>query len=238
MAPDDLVNSLNRYFSTMVNIIMDRDGIVDKYIGDAIMAIFGAPATHDNDAISSVMSGLEMTAALNEFNKLQISLKAPEFKIGVGINYGIVTVGNIGCNKKMNYTVIGDAVNLASRLEGLTKKYRQPILFSDTVWEKVYRDLPCRTIDKVAVKGKSLGVPIFTAKLAITDVEKEAWQYHEQAVAYYYARDFNKAITNFSKVLSLLPNDFIADSFINRCNIYKSNPPPEDWDGVEVMHEK
>ncbi|MDR2807781.1 MAG: adenylate/guanylate cyclase domain-containing protein [Spirochaetaceae bacterium] len=238
MAPDELVNSLNRYFSAMVNIIMDRNGIVDKYIGDAIMAIFGAPTSYGNDALSSVLSGLEMMAALNDFNKLQLSLRAPEFKIGVGISYGIVTVGNIGCNKKMNYTVIGDTVNLASRLEGLTKKYRQPVLFSESVWEKVHNDLPCRTVDKVAVKGKTLGIPIFTAKLSVTDTEKEAWKYHEDATVYYYSQDFQKALTGFTKVLSILPGDSIADTFAKRCYIYRSEPPPADWDGVEIMHEK
>ncbi|MDR2149702.1 MAG: HAMP domain-containing protein [Spirochaetaceae bacterium] len=238
MAPDDLVNSLNRYFSTMVNIIMDRNGIVDKYIGDAIMAIFGAPTSHDNDALSSVLSGLEMMAALDDFNQIQLSLGAPEFKIGIGINYGIVTVGNIGCPKKMNYTVIGDAVNLASRLEGLTKKYRQPLLFSDNVWEKVHNDISCRTIDKVAVKGKTLGVPIFTARLSITNTEKEAWKYHEDAIVCYYSRDFQRALDGFLKVISLLPDDFIADFFIKRCYVYKNDPPPLSWDGVEIMHEK
>jgi class 3 adenylate cyclase/HAMP domain-containing protein len=238
MSPDDLVNSLNRYFSIMVNIIMDRNGIIDKYIGDAIMAIFGAPISHSNDALASLLSGLEMMEALNDFNKLQISLGAPEFKIGVGIHYGIVTVGNIGCEKKMNYTVIGDTVNLASRLEGLTKKYKQPVLFSDTIFEQVLHDLPCRTIDKVAVKGKTQGVPIFTARLSITDKEKEGWKYYEEALLRYYDRKFQGALAGFQKVLSILPGDYAAESFEERCREYIKEPPPEDWNGVEIMHEK
>jgi class 3 adenylate cyclase/HAMP domain-containing protein len=238
MSPDDLVNSLNRYFGIMVNIIMDRNGMVDKYIGDAIMAVFGAPLAYENDALSSILAGLEMTRALTEFNRKQISLGAPEFRIGIGINYGIVTVGNIGCDRKMNYTVIGDAVNLASRLEGLTKMYKEPILFSESVYEKIAGQLPCRTIDRVAVKGKTLGVPILTARTDISSVEKEAWKYHEEAVGFYYERKFNNALGAFTKVTDLLPGDLAAERFVERSQRYLKEPPAEDWDGVEIMHEK
>ncbi|MDR0562167.1 MAG: HAMP domain-containing protein [Spirochaetaceae bacterium] len=238
MAPDDLVNSLNRYFSIMVNIIMDRNGIVDKYIGDAIMAIFGAPISHKNDSLSSVTAGLEMMRSLEEFNKNQISLGAPEFRIGVGINYGVVTVGNIGCDKKMNYTVIGDAVNLASRLEGLTKKYKEPVLFAESVYEHVKNDIPCRMIDRVAVKGKTLGVPIFTARLSLTPKEQEIWKYHNEAAILYYEQRFQEALPYFEKALKILPEDLAAQRFEERCRVYIKNPPPADWDGVEIMHEK
>jgi class 3 adenylate cyclase/HAMP domain-containing protein len=238
MAPDDLVNSLNRYFSIMVNVIMDRNGVVDKYIGDAIMAIFGAPVAHANDALAAVLAGLEMMSALNQFNQLQTKLGAPEFHIGVGINYGIVTVGNIGCDKKMNYTVIGDAVNLASRLEGLTKKYKEAVLFSESVYEKLPRELPCRVLDRVAVKGKSQGVPILTSRLKLNNAETEAWKYHAEGVKLYYDRNFQKALAVFEKILIILPKDPAALRFEERCRIYIKNPPPPEWDGVEVMTEK
>jgi class 3 adenylate cyclase/HAMP domain-containing protein len=238
LAPDDLVNSLNRYFSTMVNLVMDREGVVDKYIGDAIMAIFGALTTHENDAFSSVMAGLEMIQALTEFNKVQIELGAPEFKIGVGIHIGIVTVGNIGCERKMNYTVIGDAVNVASRLEGLTKKYKEPVLITDSVYEKIAGQLPCRVIDRVAVKGKTQGVPILTARLSLTATETEAWKIHDEAVKAYYNRQFREAFGGFKRVLQLLPQDITALRYAKRCQVYAVNPPPPEWDGVEVMTEK
>ncbi|MDR2485952.1 MAG: HAMP domain-containing protein [Treponema sp.] len=238
MAPDELVSSLNRYFSTMVNIIMDKNGVVDKYIGDAIMAIFGAPVSHENDSLSSVVAGLEMMNALEEFNENQHTLGGPEFHIGVGINYGIVTVGNIGCDKKMNYTVIGDAVNLASRLEGLTKKYKEPVLFAESVYENVCRDLPCRLIDRVAVKGKTQGVPIFTARLELSDQEQYVWNYHNKAAALYYERRFQEALPYFQKALEIFPNDPATLRFEERCRAYIKNPPPQDWDGVEIMTEK
>jgi class 3 adenylate cyclase/HAMP domain-containing protein len=238
MSPNELVNSLNRYFSIMVNIIMDKSGIVDKYIGDAIMAIFGAPVAHKNDALSAVLAGLEMSEALSEFNQAQARLGAPEFHIGIGINLGIVTVGNIGCEKKMNYTVIGDSVNTASRLEGLTKVYKEPILFSESVFEKIRGHILCRTIDKVAVKGKTQGTPILTARKHISAQEKEAWNYHEEAVALYYERRFKESLAVFEKVSRILPNDDCAERFTERCRRYIIAPPPADWDGVEIMHEK
>lgn len=238
MAPDALVNALNRYFSIMVDVIVARNGMVDKYIGDAIMAVFGAPVSHGHDALDSVLAGLEMTEALKVFNDEQKRSGGPEFKIGVGINYGIVTVGNIGCDKKMNYTVIGDTVNLASRLEGLTKYYHQPILFSEYVYDHVKGKVPCRMVDKVAVKGKTQGVPILTARREISKTEAEAWKIHEEAVELYYRRSFTRAATLFEQILSLLPEDDIARQYLERCQRYAKNPPPADWDGVEVMTEK
>jgi class 3 adenylate cyclase len=238
MRPDDLVNSLNRYFKTMVDIIMDRDGIVDKYIGDAIMAIFGAPIVHENDALSAVLAGLEMSDALAGFNEEQTKRGAPEFRIGIGINYGVVTVGNIGCERKMNYTVIGDSVNLASRLEGLTKMYKEPLLFAESVHEHIKDVMPCRTIDHVAVKGKTQGVPILTTRKKLSPVEKEAWTFHENAVQLYYERHFDKALALFQKVYAMLPSDLPSERYIERCRRYIKNPPPPEWDGVEIMHEK
>jgi class 3 adenylate cyclase len=238
MAPDELVNSLNRYFSIMVDIIVNRNGVVDKYIGDAIMAMFGAPVFGENDALSSVMAGLEMMDGLEEFNRIQRELKAPQFRIGVGINFGQVTVGNIGCDKKMNYTVIGDAVNLASRLEGLTKIYHEPILFSEMVAEKIKNELPCRIIDRVAVKGKKKGVFIYTTRFKPSPQEEEAWKFHAEGTALYYRRNFKESLGFFDKVLALLPEDPAALRFRERCYVYSKNPPPENWDGVEVMTEK
>jgi class 3 adenylate cyclase/HAMP domain-containing protein len=238
MSPDDLVNSLNRYFSSMVDVIMAREGIVDKYIGDAIMAIFGAPVVHENDALQSVLSGLEMLEVLKDFNQNQLTLGAPEFHIGVGINYGEVTVGNIGCEKKMNYTVIGDAVNLASRLEGLTKYYKEPILFTEEVARRIEGHLPCRFIDRVAVKGKTLGVPIFSSRLTLTDTETEIWQIHGEGIEHYYKRRFDKALGVFNRILAIDRGDIPAKRLADRCRAYIASPPPADWSGVEVMTEK
>ncbi len=238
LAPDDLVDSLNRYFDAMVGTIVDRGGTVDKYIGDAIMAVFGAPVPHADDALRSVLAGLEMTKRLEEFNADQLRNGKDPFKIGVGISYGVVTAGNIGCDRKMNYTVIGDEVNLASRIEGQTKHYKQPILISGAIYQRVKKDVPCRLVDYVAVKGKKLGVKIYTARSSLGDREAEAWGIHEGALERYFARDFEGAATLLSKVLALLPEDVPAALFLERSRIFARDPPPPEWDGVEVLTEK
>jgi class 3 adenylate cyclase/HAMP domain-containing protein len=249
MAPDDLVNSLNRYFSGQVDIIMNRNGIVDKYIGDAIMAFWGAPVKHDDDALQAVLSGLDMIEAVKSFNENQKKLAKPEFHIGIGINYGTVTVGNIGSERKMDYTVIGDMVNLASRMEGLTKTYHSEILISETLHDALIKlnksgkpeespRLFYRLLDTVAVKGKTKGVKIYTAKKALSEVEAKAWNYHNHGMQLYYKRDFQAAAKYFAAVHNLIPGDFNAGNLYKRCKTYALSPPPPDWDGVEVMHTK
>jgi len=238
MMPDDLVSSLNRYFTVMVDVIMARHGIVDKYIGDAIMAFFGAPVRHKDDALQSVLAGIEMTEVLEDFNAQQRKLGKPEFKIGVGINYGVVTVGNIGTEKKMDYTIIGDMVNLASRMEGLTKKYHQPLLISESLHQKVKDEVDCRLIDTVAVKGKTKGVKIYTVKKRLSEEENKAWTLHNTAMESYYQQDFDKAISYFQNVQKIFPDDYASQAMIDRCRQFKVSPPPENWDGVEIMTEK
>jgi len=243
MPPDDLVNSLNRYFTGQVDIIYNRNGIVDKYIGDAIMAFWGAPEKHDNDALQSVLSGLEMISAVEKFNGNQKKLGKCEFKIGIGINYGEVTVGNIGSERKMDYTVIGDAVNLASRMEGLTKTYHAEILISESLFDELRSVSPdsglhYRFLDIVAVKGKTKGVKIFTVKQNLSANEKTAWSLHNMGMKLYYQRSFSEAAGKFKETLDLLPGDFNAQNLINRCAGYSSNPPPDGWNGVEIMKTK
>ena len=239
MEPDELVKTLNRYFSAMVDIVIARGGTVDKYIGDAIMAFFGAPLATENDALLSVIAGIEMAEALHGFNADQIARGKVEFKIGIGINYGKVTVGNMGSEKKLNYTVIGDNVNLASRLEGLTKMYHQVLMFSESVYQQVGRYVYCRMLDKVMVKGKTTGESIYTAQKTLTEGEKIGWATWHSGLEKYYARDFAGAKKLFAEVLDRwLPGDFMAEQFVGRCDELIASPPPAGWDGMTVMHEK
>ena len=243
MAPDDLVNSLNRYFSGQVDIIYNRKGVVDKYIGDAIMALWGAPGRHDDDALQSVLAGLDMIDAVNVFNEKQRSMGKPEFHIGVGINYGEVTVGNIGSERKMDYTVIGDSVNLASRMEGLTKTYHSELLISEYVYAELSRTritepLNFRLLDTVAVKGKTKGVKIYTVKRNLSGAEASAWPLHNEAMELYYNRSFRDAAEKFKEVYRVLAKDPNAESMYRRCAEYASSPPPANWNGVEIMKNK
>ena len=236
--PDELVQVLNRYFGMMVDIIVRHNGVIDKYIGDAIMAFFGAPVKREDDAVQALHAALEMQDALMEFNAEQVRNGKPEFRTGIGINYGVVTVGNIGSEKKMDYTIIGDMVNLGSRLEGLTKPYKQKVIFSESVYRKVKGLLPCRMIDTVVVKGKTQGEKIFTANKSITPREKKAWSYHAMGMKYYYKMKFRGAAKYFMAVQKLLPGDPVAGVFLKRCKKYIKNKPPADWNGLEVLTSK
>ncbi len=236
--PDQLVQSLNAYFSIMVDIIMNRRGIVDKYIGDAIMAFFGAPIKREDDALQSVLAAIEMTEAVEAFNKRQEAAGLPPFHTGIGINYGVVTVGNIGTDRKMDYTVIGDMVNLASRLEGLTKYYKQSLIISESLYAKVKDQVPCRLLDTVAVKGKKTGSRIYTAKSELSGNEEKLWKLHNRGMELYYERGFSEAGRHFQQALSLAPGDSAALLFLERCRRYEEQPPGKEWNGIHVMESK
>ncbi len=231
MRPDELVDSLNAYFTPMVDVIVHHKGTPDKYLGDGLMAFFGAPVEHDDDALQAVLAGLEMLERLAEVNRQRVKRGWKEIRIGIGINYGRVTVGNIGSQKKMEYTVIGDGVNLASRLEGLTKYYHEPILISEQLFRYVFKNVRCRCVDRVKVKGRKGGVNIYAPRRALEPREEQAWKLHEEARKSYLGRNFQVAGRIFNQVGELLPEDPIARLFVERCQAYAKNPPEPDWDG-------
>jgi class 3 adenylate cyclase/HAMP domain-containing protein len=238
LSPNVVVESLNDYFGRMVDVIVQHQGTVDKYIGDAIMAVFGAPEKYEDKAFRSVSSALDMLDALKIFNEGQRERSLPAFKIGIGINYGLVTVGNIGSEKKMEYTVIGEMVNRASRIEGLTKVYREELIISESVAVSLKAAIPCRLIDKVVVKGEKNEMKIYIARRSLAPAEAEAWKIHEQALDMYYARDFSGASQGFLEITRRVPGDAIATRFLERCTAHLKNPPAETWTGAVVMSEK
>jgi class 3 adenylate cyclase/HAMP domain-containing protein len=237
LKPEELVESLNAYFGGMVDVIVSRRGVVDKYMGDCIMAFFGAPVHHQNDAWQSVQAAFDMLDTLTRFNERQrVNGKIP-FRIGVGITYGPVTIGNIGSEKKMDYTVIGRHVNLASRLEKLTKYYKEPLLITDAVRRAVGDQALARPLDRIAVKGMSRGIGVWTTRRDLSETERDAWALHDKGIRLYFARDFGKAVSFFSEVQNLLPGDEPSRIFIERCRGFSRNPPPPDWNGVFVQPE-
>ncbi len=162
--PEEIVEMLNVHFTVMAGIILKHNGTIDKYIGDAVMAFWGAPVETHNHAEQAVLAGREMIQGLDEVNRIlkERGFKH-EIKIGVGINTGMATIGNIGSEQKKNYTIVGDAVNLASRLESITKEQKTPLLFSQYTYEQVKDKIDCRRVGNVTVKGREQAVDIYTA---------------------------------------------------------------------------
>ena len=239
LSAEELVKSLNTYFNIMVNIIIEHNGTIDKFIGDAIMAIFGAPVKHNDDPLEAVLTGLSMIKNLQNFNKKQIALNRPPFRIGVGINTGEVVVGNIGSTQKLDYTCIGDAVNLASRLEGLTKMYGIPIIISQFTYQETREQIDARELDSVRVKGKLKPVKIYQPfEKDLHKDKKEGYQLFNEAITLYRNREFHKALNLFKKTYSLLKNDIPSSLYIDRCNELIKNPPGDNWDGVYIAKTK
>jgi adenylate cyclase len=238
LQPDELVSQLNRYFAMMVEVIDRHGGFVDKYIGDAIKALFGAPDRHEDDALRATLSALEMAEALEGFNREQREEAAKgnpnrEWHIGVGVAYGVSTVGNVGCEKKMNYTAFGPMADFASELEGATKRYRQQCILSESVQRKVKDRLPCRQLDFVRMGGSGRAMRIYTAKKVLTDVEREAWDLHNGGMEAYLKRDFAGAADRFERVCAMLVDDAPGALMLERCRAYAVHAPPSGWDGAE-----
>jgi adenylate cyclase len=236
--PNELVDFLNAYFGCMAKVIYAGGGIVDKHIGDAIMAVFGAPEKQENDARAAVLVALGMLEALPGFNTEQEKLGRPALRIGIGLHYGPVIVGNMGSEYKMDYTVMGDRVNLASRLEGLTKQYHEPLVVSDSIQRRVGAEFPARLLDRVSVKGRKESTGLYTLRRALPATEAAAWNAHNAAATLFYGRKFAEAAAGFQKVLALFPKDEHAKRFLDKCAKLIQSAPGPDWTGVEEMTEK
>jgi class 3 adenylate cyclase/HAMP domain-containing protein len=238
LPPDEIVESLNAYFGPMVDVVQAHGGIVDKYIGDAIMAFFGSPVKHENDALQAVRCGFDMLEALAGFNARQAQRGRAPFSVGIGINYGEVTVGNIGSDKKMDYTVIGDMVNLASRLEGLTKLYHLPFLVSESVYRLVSSQVPCRLADRVVVKGKTESTAVYVPNTELAAQEAKGWKLYNAGVEHYYGKAFDQAARAFVAAQECLPGDPLTQTFLARARLLEQNPPGPDWTGITIIPEK
>ncbi len=232
LTAEELVNSLNTYFNIMVSIIIEHKGIIDKFIGDAIMSIFGAPVLHEDDPIQAVLTGLSMLEGLKSFNKKQTLSAKPPFRIGIGINTGEVVIGNIGSQQKLDYTCIGDTVNLASRLEGLTKLYGTEIIISEYTYEEAKEQIMARELDSVKVKGKDKPVKIYEPYLRVPGRTKSGFEIFNEAINHYRNMNFNEALKLFQRSKDMLVQDTPSSLYIDRCEELIYNPPGEDWDGV------
>ncbi len=241
LGPQGTVAMLNEYFTIMVECISREGGMLDKFIGDAIMAGFGIPMPHDDDEDRGVRAGISMIRELREWNKVREKRGDMPIDMGLGLNTDQVVTGNIGSPKRMDYTMIGDGVNLAARLESACKQYAARILISEFTYRKLRGTYRIRDIDKVVVKGKTQPVEIYEVLDYHNDETfpnlMEVVNNFKSARQHYNKGNFDKAIALFNECLKGNPSDKLAQIYIERCQ-HLMEEPPADWDGVFVMKEK
>lgn len=238
--PEEILSLLNEYFTKTCGKIESNGGVVDKYIGDAVMAIFGAPIQKDNDASRSVKAAFEMCHALKLLNESFTHRGIAPIDIGIGINSADVVAGNMGSMNRLNYTVIGDGVNLASRLEGLTKSYGVAMIVSEST-TKAAPDFLYRELDSVKVKGKNNACVIFEPIGPIEHIASEvseSLEKYNKALSLYRNRDWNTAKYEFNTLLEAQPSSKLYQLYVQRCEEMIAHPPDEDWDGSYVFTTK
>jgi len=242
--PVHLVQLLNRYLTTMSNIIMENLGTIDKYEGDAIIAFFGAPIFRENHPSLACRSALAMKFAEKELNKIvsEENLSPSPIFTRIGINTGEMVVGNMGAENKMDYTIMGNAVNLAARLEGVNKQYHTGgILISEYTREKLGDEFLLRRLDRVRVVGINTPLRLYEL-LAVMETASRAEQKNveqwEKAIDLYEKRQFNEAGKIFASLKEQNPNDKVAGLYVERCVKYETAPPSEQWDAVNNLTEK
>ncbi|MEW6219684.1 MAG: GAF domain-containing protein [Thermodesulfobacteriota bacterium] len=242
LGPAETVSMLNEYFTLMVDIVFSHHGILDKYIGDAMLAVFGAPFATGQDPDNAVQAAIEQLRALRELNRRRAASRQPPIRIGVGINTGEVLSGNIGSLKRMDYTVVGDGVNLASRLEGANKYYGTSILISAFTHGQLVRPYRSREVDLMRVKGKTRPVAVYEI-LDHHDQESfpcldQVLEIYHQGLAHYRSREWPTGLKLFEDALSRCPQDGLSRMYADRCRLFLAQPPPADWDGVWDMKSK
>ena len=216
--------------------------MLDKFIGDAIMAAFGIPVAHEDDADRAVRASIAMINTLNDWNRQRISSGKLPVNIGVGLNTDIVVSGNIGSNKRMDFTIIGDGVNLASRLESACKQYGARILVSEFTIRKLQGTYRKREVDMVVVKGKTQPVSVYEILAYHTEESfpniADLLELFKDGITAYRSRRWDSAIKLFKECVVLNPNDKPSHLFLERAQFLKQTPPPDDWTGVWVMESK
>lgn len=240
LEPNELATLMNQYLGAMTLVVRKHRGTLDKYIGDAIMAFWGAPVDDPEHAKNAVLTGLEMHVALHELNKDLVARGWPELKIGVGVNTGPMTVGDMGSPVRQSYTVMGDAVNLGSRLEGITKQYGVGFIVGESTRELLKKEFVFRELDRVRVKGKEDPVGIYEpvgeeGKVAREEMEEiKLWN---QALRAYRTQDWDQAELTLMNLQRIKPR-YLYDLYVKRVEHLRKEPPGENWDGVTIFETK
>jgi adenylate cyclase len=242
--PADLVNLLNLYLTEMSNIVLENRGTIDKYEGDAIIAFFGAPIYMEEHAVLACKTAIAMKKAelrINERIRTEHLSPAPVFT-RIGINTGDMVVGNMGTPSKMDYTVMGNAVNLAARLEGVNKQYNTGgILISEYTRARIGDHFVFRSLDRVRVVGINTPLRLYelleTREAAAPALREKAAAW-ETALRLYEGRSFAEAAAGFQTIAGEDPGDLTARLYLERCENYLASPPPPEWDGVNNLTRK
>jgi len=241
MSPETLVGLLNEYLSAMSQIIFRTSGTLDKYEGDAIMAFWGAPVPQEDHALRACVTALDMQEAVRRINDTWPAQGKPRIAIRIGLNTGEMIVGNMGATGKFDYTVIGDNVNLASRLEGANKFYGTGIMVSQHTYDQVRASILGRELDRIAVKGRSQAVTTYELlarrEAGTEGLERFVEQYHE-GLTHYYARSWGLAEEFFRAALELRPGDRPTLIHLERIAEFQRQEPPPTWDGVIELASK
>jgi adenylate cyclase len=235
LSAEEVVGLLNDYLSRMTDIILDEEGTVDKFEGDAIMAFWGAPLPQEDQALRACRAALRQQAALSELNKHFREMDLPPLAMRIGLHTGGAVVGNLGSEKRFDYTAVGDTVNLASRLEGLNKFYDTHILASETTMAECGDSVLFREIDRVAVKGKETAVAVYQPLGLKDGLDPEKMALSKdfaEALGMYRREKFTEAAVLFQKILAQHPDDRPSQVFWERCQNFQACPPPPGWGGV------
>jgi len=240
-----LVDKLNEYFSAMVGCVFRYDGTLDKFMGDGIMAIWGNTPYNfgpKEDAVRAVRAARAMLVELDRLNAMWVAEGRDEWRIGIGLNHGEVIVGDMGSQQHKEFAVVGDAINLGSRLEGTTKEYHQQILLGEKVEELVREQFHLRSVGVVQVKGKSQAVKTFTVlgekSEALPPGQQQFLALYEEGMTLFRQREFSRARELFDQALQLQPDDYLAAQYRDNCVAFIENPPDSSWTGIRVMTKK
>jgi adenylate cyclase len=240
MAPERLMTFMNEYLTPMTKIVFDEKGTLDKYIGDAVMAFWNAPVDQPDHALRGCRAAVSMLERLDELKKTWKAAGLPDLEIGIGVNTGAMVVGNMGSDVRVDYTVLGDAVNLGSRLEGTNKEYETRIVISESTWRAVKDQVVARRLGAVRVKGRKEPVRIFELRAmgAPSRTDALAIIAFERALVFWEQRAFSEAKAAFLEVVELWPTDRTTVLYLAAVERYLVTPPPPNWDGVITMTTK
>jgi len=242
LTPEALVRLLNEYLTEMTNIVFKHDGMLDKYEGDAIMAVFGAPISHGNHALKACATAIEMQEQLVKLRDLWGKQGRPQLHARCGLNSGQMVVGNMGSENRFDYTVMGDAVNLGSRLESANKQYRTTIMIGENTYQKAKDGIIVRELDLLRVKGKTEPVKVYElvglSEAGVPDKKQQILDIFAKGFEYYLEQDWETAVRYLKQAQLIDSMDGPTLTYLQRCNRFMQNPPPKDWDGVFTMETK